>query len=602
MLDNTKGGVIVKPKAIPKKLTAFIYLYLRPHLGKFGILILITAIAGMIPPFETILLSYTLDSLTKATNASYETIKHIGFLLASLYAMWWFSVGILWRIYEYVYLQLFPTLESEIALSLFDHAEHHDQRYFQNNFSGSVANRITEMAENTCKILYISTEKLMRKFFTVFFTFITMYRIQPLIGGIFLTWIILLVAINLLLSPFINHYSEEHSQAKSGSVGKIVDSIANIINVKLFSRNDYENSYIGRALTKTKKSDQQFQFFLLKLRSIETILCTLFIGSMILLLSNLFYHHTISLGNIALVITLSVAVAEHIWLLTQEMGEFEKALGSCNQSLEVLAQPHDIIDSPHAKPLIVKQGKIEFRDVAFNHSDLHSLFGHLSITIKPRQKIGLVGFSGSGKTTFINLIIRLFDVESGKILIDDQDIATVTQQSLREQIGIIPQNPQLFHRSILENIRYGKPQATDEEVVEAAKQAFAHEFIMNSEGGYNTLAGERGLKLSGGQVQRIAIARAILKNAPILILDEATSALDSLTEQHLQQSFDYLMRNKTALVIAHRISTLLNMDRILVFSKGSIVEDGPHDQLLNQNGLYAKLWASQVNGFLSHDE
>jgi ATP-binding cassette subfamily B protein len=260
-------------------------------------------------------------------------------------------------------------------------------------------------------------------------------------------------------------------------------------------------------------------------------------------------------------------------------------------------------DPADSTPLIVTKGAIEFRDVNFTHTKKGVLFENLTITIPGGQKVGLVGFSGSGKTTFINLIIRLYDVIKGGIFIDNQDIATVTQQSLRENMSVIPQNPQLFHRTIIENIRYGNPKATDEQVVQAAQAAFAHEFIKKAEGGYYSFAGERGLRLSGGQVQRITIARAILKNAPILILDEATSALDSVTEHEIQESFDSLMKEKTVLVIAHRISTLLHMDRILVFDKGKIVGDGSHEELLKDQGsLYAKLWNSQVNGFLWHTD
>ncbi len=250
------------------------------------------------------------------------------------------------------------------------------------------------------------------------------------------------------------------------------------------------------------------------------------------------------------------------------------------------------------KKIKVTKGKIQFQKVHFQYENAARLFSDKSVTIQPGQKVGLVGYSGSGKTTFVNLILRLYDIQSGHILIDGQNIATVTQESLRKEIALIPQDPTLFHRSLMENIRYGQPEATDEDVMVAAQKAHAHEFIMNLPDGYHTLVGERGIRLSGGQRQRVAIARAILKNAPILILDEATSALDSITEAQIQESLAILMGGRTTLVIAHRLSTLLNMDRLLIFDQGKVIEDGTHKSLIEKKGLYQSLWKAQVGGFL----
>jgi ATP-binding cassette subfamily B protein len=254
--------------------------------------------------------------------------------------------------------------------------------------------------------------------------------------------------------------------------------------------------------------------------------------------------------------------------------------------------------SANGRVLHCTTGHITFDKVKFHYKDTKPLFENKSIEIEAGQKVGLVGYSGGGKSTFVHLILRLYDVTHGSILIDGQDIKSVSQDSLRENIAMIPQDPSLFHRSLRENIRYGRIDATDEEVMEAAKKAHAHEFIEKLPQGYDALVGERGVKLSGGQRQRIAIARAILKNAPILIMDEATSQLDSLTEALIQESLWQLMEHKTTLVIAHRLSTLLHMDRILVFDQGKIVEDGNHNDLLSKGGLYKNLWNAQVGGFL----
>jgi len=287
-----------------------------------------------------------------------------------------------------------------------------------------------------------------------------------------------------------------------------------------------------------------------------------------------------------------------VWFAGLEMPLFFKEIGTCRQALSLIQTPHDITDKPKAEPLKVEKGTITFENVSFKYSPQNSIFKNKNIIIKAGEKVGLVGFSGSGKTTFVHLILRYHDIHGGRILIDGQDISNVTLESLRSNISLIPQDPSLFHRSIWENIRYGKPNASPEEIIGAAKRAHAEEFILKMPEKFQSLVGERGVKLSGGQKQRIAIARAILKDAPILILDEATSALDSVTEKAIQDALQELMTGKTSIVIAHRLSTLSGMDRILVFDHGAIVEEGTHDELLSLGGHYARLWEMQAGGFL----
>ena len=315
-----------------------------------------------------------------------------------------------------------------------------------------------------------------------------------------------------------------------------------------------------------------------------------------------FKHGTITPGDFALVLTINFSTIQILWSFSRDLIKFSELFSYVTQGLNVILAPIEIQDKPNAQPLVVQNGEIIFDQVQFQYKDSELLFKNKSIIIQPGQKIGLVGYSGSGKSTLVNLILRLFDVTAGRITIDTQDLRDVTQNSLRESIGMIPQDPSLFHRTIMENIRYGKRDASDEQVVMAAQHAHAHEFIQALPEGYNAMVGERGVKLSGGQRQRIAIARAFLKNAPILILDEATSQLDSVTESYIQKSLWQLMQGKTTIVIAHRLSTLLEMDRILVFDNGRIVQDGTHPELLAQGGLYATLWNAQVGGFLPEKE
>lgn len=319
-------------------------------------------------------------------------------------------------------------------------------------------------------------------------------------------------------------------------------------------------------------------------------------------LVSLYGNGLITAGDFILILGLFMETGHIMWFTMSQVGEWNEVVGKGKQSLLTLMLPLDIQDKPAAADLHCARGHIAFNNVTFRYKgSSHESPRALEATfveINAGQKVGLVGYSGSGKSTFVNLILRLYDVTEGTILIDGQNIRDVTQHSLRENIAMIPQDPSLFHRSLMENIRYGRIDATDQDVIEAAKGANAHDFIERLPQGYDALVGERGVKLSGGQRQRIAIARAILKNAPILVLDEATSQLDSVTENLIQQSLWQLMLGKTTIIIAHRLSTLLHMDRVLVFDKGKIVEDGIHSELLIKSGLYKQLWEAQVGGFL----
>jgi ABC-type multidrug transport system fused ATPase/permease subunit len=288
-----------------------------------------------------------------------------------------------------------------------------------------------------------------------------------------------------------------------------------------------------------------------------------------------------------------------MWDFSRIVRDFYEGFADAKEMIDIMLLPHEIKDIPNASALKITAGEIEFRDVTFNFNETREVLSKISVKIKGGQKVALIGPSGAGKSTFIRLILRLYDLAGGEILIDGTDIHTVTQESLRQNISLVPQDPVLFHRSLLENIRYGRKDATDSEVIEAARLAHCDEFVQNLPLKYETYVGERGIKLSGGERQRVAIARAILKNAPILVLDEATSSLDSASESLIQDALDVLMKGKTTIVIAHRLSTIRKMDRIIVMEGGSIIEDDTHEELLkNENGLYGRLWKLQAGGFM----
>ena len=392
--------------------------------------------------------------------------------------------------------------------------------------------------------------------------------------------------------------SDAQASSESIVIGELVDSLSNHSNVRIFSRMSYENLRMIPFLRKQQKAYTATYLYSLIMHAIQGGLIAIMMACSCYFLVYLYSKHLVTIGDFALILGLSMETGHMMWFTMSEVDEFNKAVGRCKQSLMSLMLPLDIQDKQGATILTCDRGQITFDNVKFHYKGTEPLFQNKSIEIKAGQKVGLVGYSGGGKSTFVNLILRLYDVTDGAIVIDGQDIRDVTQDSLCKSIAMIPQDPSLFHRSLMDNIRYGRIDATDEEVISAAIKAHAHEFITKLTEGYDSLVGERGVKLSGGQRQRIAIARAILKNAPILILDEATSQLDSVTESGIQESLWELMQDKTTIVIAHRLSTLLHMDRIMVFDQGSIVEDGTHTELLGLNGLYKTLWDAQVGGFL----
>lgn len=314
----------------------------------------------------------------------------------------------------------------------------------------------------------------------------------------------------------------------------------------------------------------------------------------------------ISVGAIAIAVSLALRINGMSMWIMWEVGALFENMGTVVDGMKTLAKPIAIQDKPQATELTVTQGGIEFEDVSFHYGENKGVINHLNLSIKPGEKIGLVGRSGAGKSTLVNLLLRFHDVESGKIKIDGQTISEVTQDSLRAQIGMVTQDTSLLHRSIRDNILYGNPDASEEELLRATKQAHAHEFIETltdpfGNVGYDAQVGERGVKLSGGQRQRVAISRVLLKDAPLLVLDEATSALDSEVEAAIQESLNELMQGKTVIAIAHRLSTIAQMDRLIVLDKGNIVEQGTHQELLDNKGIYAQLWAHQTGGFLADD-
>ncbi|MBF1042436.1 MAG: ABC transporter ATP-binding protein [Candidatus Nanosynbacter sp.] len=394
--------------------------------------------------------------------------------------------------------------------------------------------------------------------------------------------------------------SEKEAKASNKVSGQLADMVSNILAVKSSGAESLEQKRFSKTVSSWRSASLGTMRGFLKVSTVYSSINTIIRIGAIAFAIYAAQHNLVSVASVYLIITYTGSVARELWNMNSIMRSYNRVIGDAHEMVEILKTPTTLVDRSDKK-LKIKRGSIVMDNVTFTHDEGQgdTLFHDFSLNIQPGEKIGLVGSSGSGKTTLTKLLLRFADIDSGKITIDSQDIAEVTQASLREQIAYVPQEPLLFHRSVRENIAYSRPGATDTEIEKAAKKAGAYDFIAKLQDGFDTLVGERGVKLSGGQRQRIAIARAILKDAPILVLDEATSALDSESEALIQKSLETLMKNRTSIVIAHRLSTIAKLDRIIVLENGRIVEDGSHDQLLaKKRGVYAKLWARQSGGFI----
>ncbi|AJO90417.1 ABC transporter ATP-binding protein/permease [Haemophilus influenzae] len=476
--------------------------------------------------------------------------------------------------------------------------------FYQDEFAGRVSAKVMQ----TALAVRDTVLTLADMFVYVIVYFITSGLVLAALDSWFLlpfiAWIILFGLILRILIPKLSKTAQRQADARSLMTGRITDAYSNIATVKLFSHGSREATYAKRSMQDfmvTVHAQMRLATSLNSLTYATNILLTL---STAILGIILWKNGQVGVGAIATATAMALRVNGLSSRLMWESARLFENIGTVNDGMNTLTKPHTIVDKPQASPLQVKQGEIKFNDITFAYDPTKPLLNHFNLTIKPGEKVGLIGRSGAGKSTIVNLLLRFYEAQQGEITIDGQNVLNVQQESLRRQIGLVTQDTSLLHRSVRDNIIYGRPNATDEEMVLAAERAEAADFIpflTDAQGrkGYDAHVGERGVKLSGGQRQRIAIARVMLKDAPILLLDEATSALDSEVEVAIQESLDKMMENKTVIAIAHRLSTIAAMDRLIVLDKGQIVEQGTHAELLELNGLYAKLWNHQSGGFLN---
>lgn len=580
--------------------SSIVYSFLWHILSKNRILfaahIFFAFIIGIFQPLRAYLLKKIIDGATVAIASDSFGQLHSA-VITTLAVI--FFVIIAFRVYDYAIPLLFARIRKKSAQLLADRMLHHAITFYQEHTPGTIANKINGVVRALPTIEQKTIDGLFVYTLEIGCSLYMAINVGYQFGIALFTWIIACLCISIIAFSYGQGHASHAAHTQSLVAGKLVETGSTIFNIHMFNGYATERQELDKVLHDTFRAENNRDWFLLKINAALSCSFIVILAIMLYLLVKGMYIKTVTAGDFGLITMLAGNLMKLLWMLADDARRFIEEYSIANQGLTLLLQPYALVDVPHAKSLHVTDGIITFDNVTFNYAHMPPIFQKKSITIKKHQKIGLVGPSGSGKSTFVKLIARILDIQHGTITIDHQNIANVTQASLREAISIIPQEPILFSRSIRENIAYAKPNATTEQVIAAAQKAHAHDFIMQLPYGYQTRL-EEGIALSGGQKQRIAIARAFLKNTPLLILDEATSSLDAISQEYIQQSLTELMHNKTTLVIAHRLPTVLHMDRILVFDQGCIIADGTHQELLHSCSLYKTLWETQTSGFLNN--
>lgn len=504
-----------------------------------------------------------------------------------------------WRVASFIISFFESKIMADLNNQCFAYLHKHSFSFFSNNFVGSMVKRVKSFVnafEVLCDQFFF---ELLPTFVSVFIITFVLAQVNLFLGLGMLLWVILFLLINWIFTKYKLKYDFQRSAAETKTTSFLADTITNNINVKLFNGFNFEVKGFFD-LTDKLRQLRKFTWNLgNKFEALQSFLMVVLEVSIFYFAIRLWNKDIITVGDFVLIQSYILVVVMRVWDFGKVIRRIYERLAEAEEMTEILKTPHEITDIVGVSDLVVEKGKIEFNGVVFNYGRKRKLIDKFDLVINPNERVALIGPSGAGKTTIVKLLLRMYDIKDGQIMIDGQDISKITQESLWKNISLVPQDPILFHRTLMENIRYGKQDATDVEVIEAAKLAHCHEFISKLEKGYDTYVGERGIKLSGGERQRVAIARAILRNAPILIMDEATSSLDSESESYIQDALQDLMKNKTVIVIAHRLSTIKNSDRIIVVDKGKIAEEGSHQDLIGKDkGIYKKLWEMQVCGFI----
>jgi len=590
----------------PKRLLPFLQQYTRP----FRVIFVATALLKvMVATFEIGLIWYMgriVDLLTLATPQEVMRDHMVEFAVAA------FAILVVRTIVSSADVALLHnTILTNLSTLVRWRAHRHVLRqpvgWFENDFAGRIANRVMQTPSAAGDAIFQVFDAVAFAVTTVIGSVILLSGADARLVAPLVIWIVLYLALLIWTVRRAGPASTASSNARSAVTARVVDSYTNIHSVKMFAHHDRELSYAREAIADLRKAASREMRIITIMDFTLTFLNGALIVSVTALALWLWYHGTASVGAVAAATALVLRLNNMTYWIMWASTNLVQSLGIVSEGMQTIAQPIALLDRSDAQPIRFGDGLIEIAGLSHHYGRGSGGLNGLNLLVQPGEKIGLVGRSGAGKTTLVKLLLRFYDAEGGRISIDGQDVSDITQDSLRSNIGMVQQDSSLLHRSVRENILYGRPDASESEMIEAARRAEAHDFILDlrdPEGrvGYDAQVGERGVKLSGGQRQRVALARVILKNAPILILDEATSALDSEVEAAIQETLYGVMEGKTVLAIAHRLSTIARMDRIVVLDQGRVAEEGSHAELLSRSGLYARLWNRQSGGFLGTDD
>lgn len=576
----------------------FFWECMRPYSVYFMLMLAAPILGGFYVPLTSYFIKMLIDSISVAHEVTFlNLLTPIAlFVFAHLFG------DILWVLSDYGELKAEPHVRKAILTNAFAYVQQHSYKYFQNSYAGTITSKLKGLINGYDNVLGSIHHNFLPPICSFIVSSIALSLANIWLGAFMIIWSIVFFVVMYKLTSKLSVYSNIASESRHNLFGLISDNILNIVSTKLFNLRNREYEKLKNKMdTDTIPKEIALYKYDMKVHIVASAFYAFLIIVILIGMIHLKNKGLVTVGDFAFVFAMLFAVIEQLWHAVLQLGTVQTNIGDLKQAFSILEDKHDMVDAADAKLLDVQKGKIEFKDVTFAYTLGKNVLENFNFKIEAGEKVGLVGVSGVGKSTITHLLLRFFEINSGKILIDGQNINDITEASLFNAISIVPQDTMLFHRTIYKNIANGNIFATKRDLENAAHLAYVEEFVKKLPNGYETVIGERGIKLSVGQRQRIAIARALLKDVPIMIFDEATSALDSVTEKYIQKTTQNIIQksDKTMIVIAHRLSTLKNLDRIVVISDGKIVEEGKHEDLiLKEDGKYSKLWKLQSDFFI----